>query len=57
MFSIHAAPSNEGMNLTVRPVTRLAWLPSHRGHERERARRAPVRSAGYARRSADDIYA
>jgi len=44
---------NEGMNLTVRPVTRLAWLPSHGGPERERARRAPVRSAGYARRCAD----
>src|SRR5262245_8241908 len=40
------------MNLTARTVTRLAGLPSHGGPERERARRAPVRSAGYARRYA-----
>jgi len=43
------------MNLTVRTVTRLAWFPSHGGRERERARRAPVRSAGYARRYATGI--
>jgi len=40
------------MNLTARTVTRLAGLPSNDGRERERARRAPVRSAGYARRYA-----
>ena len=44
---------NKGINLTARTVTRLAGLPSHRGRERERARRAPVRSAGYARRYVD----
>jgi hypothetical protein len=43
---------NEGMNLTARTVTRLAGFPSHGGPVRERARRAPVRSAGYARRYA-----
>jgi len=43
-------PHNEGMNLTARTVTRLAGSPSNGGLERERARRAPVRSAGYARR-------
>jgi hypothetical protein len=45
-------PHNEGMNLTARTVTRLAWLSGHRGLERTRARRAPARSAGYARRYA-----
>jgi len=48
---------NEGMNLTVRPVTRLAGLPSRRGLERARARRAPARPAGYARRYADSLLA
>jgi len=43
-------PHNKGMNLTARPVTRLAWLFDHGGLERTRARRAPARSAGYARR-------
>ena len=45
---------NKGMNLTVRSVTRLAWLPSHRGRERTRTRRAPARSAVYARRCAGE---
>ena len=46
------AADNKGMNLTAQTVTRLAGLPSNGGLERERARRAPVRSAGYARRYA-----
>src|SRR5262249_54244545 len=49
---VNVEPHNKGINLTARPVTRLAWLPSHGGLERERARRAPVQSAGYARRYA-----
>jgi len=48
--------ANEGMNLTVRSVTRLAGLPSQRGLERARARRAPARPAGYARRYAARIH-
>ena len=51
-FALPAQPANKGMNLTARPVTRLAGIPSHHGLERTRARRAPARSAGYARRYA-----
>ena len=48
----HPTAHNKGMNLTARSVTRLAGHPSLRGLKRTRARRAPARSAGYARRYA-----
>jgi len=47
------AADNKGMNLTAQTVTRLAGLPSNGGLERARARRAPARPAGYARRYPD----
>jgi len=46
-------PANNGMNLTVRPVTRLAGLTLTRDSNGSAQGARPARPAGYAGRSAD----
>jgi len=47
-----SAPANERINLTVRPVTRLAGLLPERDSHGSAQGARPARPAGYARRYA-----
>ena len=49
-MNVGGQSSNKRINLTVRPVTRLAWLPSQQTSKGRTQGARPSRPAGYAPR-------